>query len=92
MLKQIEGFQLSPQQKHLWQLQQFGDSPYRSYCAVLIEGNLDIKTLKAAVEKIVDRHEILRTTYQCLPGMTIPLQAIADNDMAWNLSAELSSG
>ncbi|NEQ20441.1 MAG: amino acid adenylation domain-containing protein, partial [Microcoleus sp. SIO2G3] len=50
------------------------------------------QTLKAAVEQIVDRHEILRTTYQCLPGMTIPLQAIADNDMAWNLSAELSSG
>src|SRR4028119_422702 len=92
MLKQIEGFQLSPQQKHLWQLQQFGDSPYRSYCAVLIEGTLDLKTLKAAVRPIGEPHAILRTTYQCLPGMTIPLQAIADNSMAWNLNAELSSG
>ncbi|HBL57377.1 MAG TPA: non-ribosomal peptide synthetase, partial [Cyanobacteria bacterium UBA8803] len=48
--------------------------------------------MKAAVEQIVDRHEILRTTYQYLPGMTIPLQAIADNGIAWNLNAELSSG
>jgi amino acid adenylation domain-containing protein len=92
MLNQIEGFQLSPQQKHLWQLQQIDSTPYRSYCAVLIEGNLDIKTLNVAVEQVVDRHEVLRTTYQYLPGMTIPLQVIAaDSNIAWNPIYDLSS-
>src|SRR5918992_38137 len=75
----IEGFRLSPQQKHLWLLQQGEESlPYRVSCAVLIEGDLHMEVFKAALERVVNRHEILRTTFRCLPGMTIPLQVIAD--------------
>jgi len=32
-------------------------------CAILIEGNLNTVILKAALENVVNRHEILRTTF-----------------------------
>ena len=69
----IEGFRLSPQQKHLWLLQQ-ESLAYRAQCAVLLEGTLHPENLQKALSKIVERHEILRTTYRCLPGMAVPLQ------------------
>ncbi|HAG82191.1 MAG TPA: non-ribosomal peptide synthetase, partial [Cyanobacteria bacterium UBA12227] len=79
----IEGFSLSPQQERLWLLQQTRNSqPYRAQCAVLIEGNLNTQLLELALQKTVEKHEILRTNFQALPGMTIPLQVIADNRSA----------
>ena len=73
----IEGFRLSPQQRHLWSLQQAGDElPYRAQCAVLIEGSLNLQVLKAALRDVSDRYEILRTTFRCPHGMTIPVQEV----------------
>ncbi|NEQ21472.1 MAG: non-ribosomal peptide synthetase, partial [Microcoleus sp. SIO2G3] len=73
----IEGYRLSPQQKHLWSLQQLDSTlPYRTQCTLLIEGNLNLQVLEEALHKVVNRHEILRTTFQYLPGMTIPLQVV----------------
>ena len=91
--QQIEGFRLSPQQKHLWLLQQEQTIPYRVQAAILItakrtsqpplngedKGNLNLEMLKTAIQQVVNKHEILRTTFHCLPGMTIPLQVIADD-------------
>ncbi|MBD2040239.1 non-ribosomal peptide synthetase [Microcoleus sp. FACHB-672] len=75
----IEGFRLSPQQKYLWCLQAFEQGyPYRVQCAVRIEGNLNKDILTIAIQNVVCRHEILRTTFHCLPGMTTPLQVIAE--------------
>lgn len=74
----IEGFRLSPQQRHLWGLQQNNPKQaYRVRGAILITGNLDREILKSALQNVVNRHEILRTSFHCLPGMTLPLQAIA---------------
>lgn len=82
----ISGFKLSPQQKHLWLLQQSSDSlAYRSLCAIEIKGNLELLTLNTALQNIIDRHQILRTSFHCLPGMTVPLQLIED---ASNLSIQ----
>jgi amino acid adenylation domain-containing protein/non-ribosomal peptide synthase protein (TIGR01720 family) len=76
----INGFRLSPQQKCLWLLQQSASAqPYRAHCAVLIEGNLSTNILEFALQKVVDRHEILRTAFHTLLGMTLPLQVITDN-------------
>jgi amino acid adenylation domain-containing protein len=76
----IEGFRLSPQQMHLWSLQQTAHSaPYRAQCAVLIEGPVDIERLEAALRGVFARHEIFRTTITCLPGTTIPAQVIAES-------------
>ncbi|MBD2677471.1 MULTISPECIES: non-ribosomal peptide synthetase [Nostoc] len=76
----IHGFQLSPQQKHLWLLQQDNNSiAYYSFTAVEITGNLNIETFKTALKSIVNRHQILCTSFRCLPGMNIPLQVIENN-------------
>ncbi|QIR40544.1 amino acid adenylation domain-containing protein [Tolypothrix sp. PCC 7910] len=81
----IEGFPLSPQQEHLWSLQQVDNkSIYRSDCIISITGNLDIKCLELALQVVVNRHEILRTCFRCLPGMTIPVQEITNSKV--NLS------
>ena len=74
--KSVEGYRLSPQQKHLW-LQQPDSPAYRAQCAILLEGDLKTEALKEAVQKVVDRHEILRTTCHRLPGMKIPFQVVA---------------
>src|SRR6185503_14953200 len=73
----IEGFELSPQQKYVWQLQ--GEGPlYCCQCAILMEGTLRTEALREAIEKVVRRNEILRTTFDCLPGMDAPIQTIFD--------------
>lgn len=78
--KTIEGYRLSPQQKQVWEMQQAGGCrAHHARCAVLAEGQLNIALLKAAVENVVERHEILRTTFQCLPGMDAPLQVVHES-------------
>ncbi len=91
MLEEMQGFRLSPQQKHLWQLQETNSLPYRSQCAVLIEGVIDINILKQALEQVVNRHEILRTNFHCLPGMSIPLQVITNKNITWGENYDFSS-
>jgi amino acid adenylation domain-containing protein len=78
----IQGYRLSPQQKHLWLLQQDGlILPYRAQCDVAIAGTLDRERLTAAIEQVAQRHDILRTTFHCLPGMAIPLQVPTDRKL-----------
>jgi amino acid adenylation domain-containing protein/non-ribosomal peptide synthase protein (TIGR01720 family) len=88
----IEGVKLSPLQKHLWLLQQSSDNlSLRVQCTVLIEGKLDTDTLNKAIENIVNRHEILRTQFQCLPGMQIPVQVINSHSKFCYHEYDLSS-
>ncbi|HKG22749.1 MAG TPA: amino acid adenylation domain-containing protein [Blastocatellia bacterium] len=87
----LQGFQLSPQQRHLWLMQQAGGrNAYRAQCAVLIEGDVDIKILEAALRELSLRHEILRSTFRRLPWMRVPLQVVGDNGVAWALERDLS--
>jgi len=83
-MQTLEGFRLSPQQKHLWLLQQ--DSlAYRAFCAIQIEGNLNVQALKSALNQIVNRHESFRTTFHRQPGIKIPIQVIAKSrTLSWN--------
>jgi len=75
----IQGFRVSPQQTRLWLLQQSElGRVYRVRSLIEIAGDLDPKILQAALEHAVGQHEILRTSFQLLPGMTIPVQVIAD--------------
>jgi amino acid adenylation domain-containing protein len=88
----IEGFRLSPQQRHLWSLQQAGDErQYRAQCAILIEGNLDLQVLRAALRDVCDRHEILRTTFRCPHGTNIPLQGVSEESAPWIEEYNLST-
>ncbi len=76
----INGFRLSPQQGRLWLLQR--ESPaFRAQCALLLEGNLNMLVLREALGKVIQRYEILRTTFHSLPGMKVPVQVITDEKM-----------
>lgn len=74
----IEGFRLSPQQKHLWSLQQ-NSFAYRTQCAIRLEGQINAELLKVALQKVVNRHEILRTSFQRPPGIKFPIQVIGES-------------
>jgi len=80
MQEVVKGFRISPQQKRLWLLQH--DSPaFHSRCAIALDGPLDTYALKEAVHRLVQRHEILRTNFECLPGMRMPVQVVSDDDI-----------
>jgi hypothetical protein len=74
----IQGYRLSPQQTNLWLLQQQGvaSAAYSAFYVVTITGVLDTRLLRQALDYVVAQHEILRTTFRLLPGMTIPVQVI----------------
>jgi amino acid adenylation domain-containing protein len=75
----VNGFQLSPRQRRIWLLQ--GESPgpaFRAQLAVEIKGALDADAWFAACRRLVARHQILRTRFHRLPGMTLPLQVVDD--------------
>lgn len=71
-----EGFMLSPQQRSLWLDQHRQGHEYHALGAVLIAGDLQSELLQSAVQAVVDRHEILRTTFQQHPGMPFPFQVV----------------
>ncbi len=83
----IQGYSLSPQQKHLWDWQQLAVSEaelqqntnFRAKCLVAISGHLDRDRLYASIQSICSRHEILRTTFQRHVGMQYPLQVVSEN-------------
>ncbi|MDF5719759.1 MAG: amino acid adenylation domain-containing protein [Rhizonema sp. PD37] len=80
----IEGFQLSPQQKRLWLLQQ-DNSTYCAQFALLIEGNLKPELLKTALQQVINRHGILRTSFHRLSSVKVPVMVIAESSVVlWN--------
>ena len=74
----ISGFKLSPQQKYLWLLQQ-DSSAYLTQFSLLIEGALQPKILKAALQQVINRHGILRTIFHRLSGRKTPVMVIKDS-------------
>ena len=81
----VEGFRLSPQQRSLWSLQQTAEGqPFRALGAILIEGDLQPHDLQNAVQHIVSRHEILRTTFSRPPGIKTLFQVIGEtSQFSW---------
>ncbi|MDQ1924826.1 non-ribosomal peptide synthetase [Massilia pseudoviolaceinigra] len=82
----LEGFALSPQQASQWRWQQaYGTTavPLASL-RLRIDAPVDLPRLRASLAQVVARHEILRTAYQQLPGMALPMQIIAPSgEMPW---------
>ncbi|HET7113957.1 MAG TPA: condensation domain-containing protein, partial [Pyrinomonadaceae bacterium] len=88
----LEGFELSRQQKHLWLSQQDSDA-FVSSCELLIEGALDREVFAKALRELIARHEILRTSFRALSGMSVPVQVISEkvdgpNLLGVNLSTD----
>ena len=59
-----EAYATSHAQRRLWVLQELNpdSTAYSLPGAILLEGPFDIGAFRAALEDLVDRHEILRTT------------------------------
>ncbi|HEY6804760.1 MAG TPA: amino acid adenylation domain-containing protein [Pyrinomonadaceae bacterium] len=76
-MEAIEGYRLSPQQKRLWLQHDSSAAPQLS-CVIAIEGPLDPQRLERAIDQLVARHEILRTKFERLAGMEVPVQVIGD--------------
>ena len=74
----IEGFRLAPQQARLWTMPS-GAEAYRAQAAWLLNGALDASRLQRALREVVQRHEILRTTFASLPGVQYPVQVIGED-------------
>ena len=69
----VEGFALSPQQRMLWHWYDVcGAAAFTTRCAYRVDGELDAEALERAANELVRRHEILRTTFQRMPGMKVP--------------------
>ncbi|MDQ1701139.1 MAG: hypothetical protein QOF57_391, partial [Frankiaceae bacterium] len=56
-----------------------------SRCSLVVNGALDVASLRAAVTEQVTRHEILRTRFEVPSGLSVPVQIIgADPAVAWD--------
>ncbi|HYO62152.1 MAG TPA: amino acid adenylation domain-containing protein [Pyrinomonadaceae bacterium] len=78
MQTQVEGFRLSPQQRALWQLRREGGAG-AALCAVRLEGALGRGRLQKALRRVVERHEILRTTFPAAAGFRLPVQVVGES-------------
>ncbi len=72
-------FPLSFAQERLWFLDRFepDSSLYNLPSAYRIEGKLDLKALEESINRIVERHEALRTTFreiEGLPRQVVPVE------------------
>lgn len=67
---------LSNSQELLWLLSQVFDDgiAYNAPGAFHLEGSLDLDVLRRCFEALIERHEILRTTYTVIDGL--PMQVI----------------
>lgn len=75
----VQGFRLSRQQERAWRVEQgMAESRLFTQCRVTINGILDPTKIKHALQDIVDRHEILRTRFQTIPGMIVPVQIVLE--------------
>ena len=73
----LEGFRLSPQQRAVWRGAE-GEPLPAARCAIAIDGPLDVARLRRAIDQSWSRHEVLRTYFPILPGMSEPLQVIGE--------------
>ncbi|HEY3571274.1 MAG TPA: condensation domain-containing protein, partial [Thermoanaerobaculia bacterium] len=82
----MQGFRLSPQQRHLWPLLQ-GSSVFSAQCVLSLVGPLDAAELRRAFDRVVARHEALRTCFRRRRGEKLPLQIVAEaGNVAWRES------
>src|SRR5688572_28770378 len=76
----LQAYRLSPQQERLWRVQQdMSGRVFRAVCAVSSEGPLDQSLLKDAMGRVVQRHDICRTSFQRRPELRFPIQVINDS-------------
>ncbi|MBD2607822.1 non-ribosomal peptide synthetase [Scytonema hofmannii FACHB-248] len=68
-------FPLSFAQERLWFLNQLEGSKatYNMFAAIGLNGNLNVQVLEQALNEIVQRHEVLRTSFQTVDGQGVQI-------------------
>jgi amino acid adenylation domain-containing protein len=89
-MESIVGYRLSPRQRHLWALLQDG-APRDARALLRLRGALDEDALRAAVDALAARHEVLRTAFERLPGMPEALQVPGETGVRWEDGEDLSA-
>jgi len=96
----LMGYRMSPQQKQVWQAQQqarpLDATPdYYAQIVIGVNGDVEPEMLRAAATAVVERHEILRTSFPRQPGLRTPVQVIHEEaSLGWreeDFSAETSN-
>ncbi len=78
MAEQIEGFNLSIEQKNYWTFIAQGQTPFVSV-EMQVPTDISTEKIKKAIVKTCMEHEILRTHFCILPGMVFPLQVVSED-------------
>jgi amino acid adenylation domain-containing protein len=88
----LAGFRLSPHQERIWREQQNrSETPFRAQCVLRIDGPRSASAIEKALQMLVARHEILRTSFFRPAGVTTPFQVISE-DVGFLLAQEDWSG
>jgi amino acid adenylation domain-containing protein len=78
--EEVTAARLAPQQRRLWLLQE-AHGPLAVQAVIEIREPFD----RAALDRLVARHDALRTSFATVPGMRVPVQEIAESgEAAWN--------
>jgi len=83
----MQGFPLSPQQRRLWSLLSAHSRAFRSQCAIELPDGTSVAAVRAALGRLVARHEILRTGFRSVTGLYLPVQVI-DPEPRYDLEVE----
>ncbi|MEZ4361975.1 MAG: amino acid adenylation domain-containing protein [Kofleriaceae bacterium] len=79
----LDGYRISPQQLRIWRL---GGARPSAAGLVICDGISDVERLHHALARVVARHEILRTVFDSLAGMEIPVQRVLPApEFAWQV-------
>lgn len=77
----VTGFRLSPQQRHVWQLQR-DSRAYRAQVSLHLTGDLRREALEEALAGVISQHQIFRTAFQRTPGVRFPIQVVREEATA----------
>ena len=89
---ELAGFRLSPGQVRTWRLMAVASpNVYRGRCIVHSSEPWELARVEDALRQVSARHEILRTTFRTLAGMTLPLQTPGSPEQAFACLASESA-
>jgi amino acid adenylation domain-containing protein len=77
MTEPSQGFRTSPQQQRLWALEKRTGPVFRTGFVLRLANDLDRERLGAALLRVANGWEILRTRFEPVPGLAFPLQIVA---------------
>ncbi|MFD2671574.1 amino acid adenylation domain-containing protein [Marinicrinis sediminis] len=81
-------YEVSASQKRLFVLHELEESQSTAYnmpVAYYVQGNLDVPRFRAVIDALIERHEILRTSFHSNEGQ---IEQVIHTEMAWHLQYE----